>query len=595
MFTTNRKSLFVVRISLVFVLIVVFSLPAVTPVGAAGTMYVAPGGLTTGSCASWANACNLQYTLGSATSGSALWVKKGTYSPTSSTNRTISFVLKNGVAIYGGFVGTETLLTQRNPTKNITILSGDIGVPNNKNDNSYHVVLGGGTNNTAILDGFQIQGGNANSSSFPDNVGGGMYNASSSPMLKNLTFSSNSADSGGGLYNASSSNPTLTNVTFSNNSAASLGGGMYNLIGNSSTLTNVTFNGNSANSGGGLFNGSSSPTLTNATFKLNSAISLGGGIYNQTGSPTLTNVTLSGNSAAFGGGMYNSSSSSPIVKNSILYDDIGGEISNNSSSATVTYSIVQGGYTGTGNKNANPLLGPLANNGGYTKTMALKNGSPAIDAGNDANCPAKDQRGVTRPQRAHCDMGAYEAPVILTLRSAANDGWILESTEISGIGGTMNGAAMTLNIGDDAANKQYRSILSFDTSSLPDSAAILKVTFRIRTNGVVGGGDPLSIFQGIRLDIKKGTFGTSALELGDFSAAADKTYGPFNPALSGTGWYSLNLTGGKGYINKTGSTQLRLRYSLDDNNNSIANLLRLFSGNATATNRPQLIIEYYVP
>src|SRR5687768_4518066 len=128
---TNCKSLFVVRMALALVLMVVFSLPAVTPAGAAGTMYVVPGGLTTGSCASWANACDLQYALGVASSGSDLWVKKGTYRPTSSTNRTVSFVLKNGVALYGGFAGTETLLTQRKPATNITILSGDIGVLNN--------------------------------------------------------------------------------------------------------------------------------------------------------------------------------------------------------------------------------------------------------------------------------------------------------------------------------------------------------------------------------------------------------------------------------------------------------------------------------
>jgi hypothetical protein len=293
--------------------------------------------------------------------------------------------------------------------------------------------------------------------------------------------------------------------------------------------------------------------------------------------------------------MFNGSSN-PIITNSILYGDTGGEISNTSSSPIVSYSIVQGGYAGTGNLNVNPLLGPLANNGGFTKTMALKNGSPAIDAGNDANCPAKDQRGVTRPQRAHCDMGAYEAPVIATLRSAgANDGWILESAETSGVGGTMNSVAATLNLGDDAANKQYRAILSFNTSNLPDNAVILKITIRVRKNSVMGGGDPLNIFQGFRVDIKKGLFGASALEPGDFNSTASKSYGPFSPPLSGVGWYSINLTSGKGYVNKTGDTQLRLRFTLDDNNNSGANFLRLYSGNATITDRPQLTIEYYVP
>jgi len=340
---------------------------------------------------------------------------------------------------------------------------------------------------------------------------------------------------------------------------------------------------------------SSNPTLTNVTFSGNSAHS-GGGMYNSGSSPTLTNVTFSGNSATFsGGGLVNASSSNPIITNSILYGDTGGEISNSSSSATVTYSIVQGGYAGTGNLNADPLLGALANNTGFTKTMALKNGSPAIDSGNDANCSAADQRGVTRPQGAHCDRGAYEVSPTLNLKStSANDGWVLESTETSGAGGTMNTAGTTFNLGDDAANKQYRSILSFNTSSLPDNAVILKVTLKVKKNSVIGGGDPLSLFQGFKVDIKNGTFGTAALELGDFNAAASQTYGPFSPPLS-AGWYSLSLTSGKGYVNKVGNTQFRLYFSLDDNNNSVANFLKLYSGNAAATDRPQLIIQYYLP
>jgi hypothetical protein len=100
------------------------------------------------------------------------------------------------------------------------------------------------------------------------------------------------------------------------------------------------------------------------------------------------------------------------------------------------------------------------------------------------------------------------------------------------------------------------------------------------------------------IDIKKGIFGTSALQIIDFQAKPSKTYGPFNTALSG-GWYSINLTTGKAYINKlstnSGLTQIRLRFKLDDNNDAVANYLSLFSGNSTMPNRPQLIITYVVP
>ena len=98
--------------------------------------------------------------------------------------------------------------------------------------------------------------------------------------------------------------------------------------------------------------------------------------------------------------------------------------------------------------------------------------------------------------------------------------------------------------------------------------------------------------------MRKGAFGTSALQVADWQANANKTYGPFTPALTG-GWYTFNLTSAKAYINKlatgSGLTQIRLRFKLGDNDNSIANYLSLYSGNAGAASRPQLIIEYYMP
>ena len=186
------------------------------------------------------------------------------------------------------------------------------------------------------------------------------------------------------------------------------------------------------------------------------------------------------------------------------------------------------------------------------------------------------------------------ATTLLTLRSnGINDGWLVESSEMSNTGGMMNNIATTFNLGDDAADRQYRAVLSFNTSSLPDTATIIKIMLKVKRNAVLGGSDPISLFQGFKVDIKKGTFGVASLEPADFNVIGNNTYGPFSPPLS-NGWYSLNLTGGKGYINKMGTTQLRLRFSLDDNNNNVANFLKLYSGNAAVVSiRPQLIIEYY--
>ena len=93
-------------------------------------LYVKEGG--TGDCSSWENACDLQDALGDAETGNEIWVAEGTYYPTDSTDRTVSFKLKNGVALYGGFAGTETARDQRDWVVNPTILSGDLGIAVNK-------------------------------------------------------------------------------------------------------------------------------------------------------------------------------------------------------------------------------------------------------------------------------------------------------------------------------------------------------------------------------------------------------------------------------------------------------------------------------
>ena len=215
-------------------------------------------------------------------------MEQGIYKPTRSTDRTVSFALEDGVSIYGGFAGTETLLAQRDPAHHITTLSGDIGMLGDASDNSYHVVTSSGLDASAVLDGFTITGGAASDSSAPNSEGGGMLNDASSPTLANLIFSGNSAsDAGGGLYNDAGS-PTLSNVTFSSNSSAfsgSGGGGMYNVNSGAAILSNVIFTDNSGAFGGGMFNDGSSPTLAGVTFSANSAtFGGGGGVDNFNGS-----------------------------------------------------------------------------------------------------------------------------------------------------------------------------------------------------------------------------------------------------------------------------------------------------------------------
>jgi len=337
------------------------------------TIYVDAGvGGTTHDGSAWPSAfIDLQSALATAKTGDRVLVAKGTYKPTNETSRTVSFQLKSGVELSGGYAGSADAA---NPdTRDLalyqTILSGDISTAGDNTRNSVHVVVGSGTDATAILDGFVVVGGNADGETSPNDRGGGMYSSSGSPTIRNCTFTANSArNDGGGMYNASSSSPTLTNCTFSANSASSwygggmfnssssptltnctftensaswYGGGMYNSS-SSPMLTNCTFSGNSANRyGGGMYNSSSSPTLTNCTFSGNSANSCAGGMCNDSSSPTLTNCTFTGNTARYdGGGMYNASSSSPTLTNCTFNgnsaDDGGGMHNRNSCSPTVT-------------------------------------------------------------------------------------------------------------------------------------------------------------------------------------------------------------------------------------------------------------------
>ena len=183
--------------------------------------------------------------------------------------------------------------------------------------------------------------------------------------------------------------------------------------------------------------------------------------------------------------------------------------------------------------------------------------------------------------------------------NATFDGWVLETSENSNVGGTMNAVTPLMYLGDDANRKQYRIILSFATAGLPDTAVITRATLKVKSASFVGGGNPVSIFHGFLVDIVKGSFGALPLSPTDFSAAARKTYGPFNLS-SLAGWYSMNLLSGiNNNINKqavsAGVTQLRLRFSIDDNNDKVANYLNLYSGSAILPNRPQLIVEFELP
>lgn len=185
-----------------------------------------------------------------------------------------------------------------------------------------------------------------------------------------------------------------------------------------------------------------------------------------------------------------------------------------------------------------------------------------------------------------------------TFRSASGyDGWILESGENSNIGGTLNVKGTSFNLGDDDYNRQYRGILSFDTSGLPDNAVISRAKLQIRYQKQVGYNAFLVLGE-ITVDIFKGSFSNNvSLQLGDFQATASKKgIGFLANDSRGADWYSINLSATAiPYINRKGVTQFRLRFQKDDNNDHVVNYLQFYSGNASASSKPILIIEYTVP
>jgi hypothetical protein len=252
--------------------------------------------------------------------------------------------------------------------------------------------------------------------------------------------------------------------------------------------------------------------------------------------------------------------------------------------------------TKTGSVSGATVSGFSGSGSSYTVTVNTGNGSGTIRLDLKASGTSIID-AVGNPIAGGFTSGqVYAINKTLTYKSdGANDGWILESSETSGVGGTMNSSTTTFNIGDDAAKKQYRAILHFDTSSLPDNATITKVTLKIKKQGLAGT-DPFTILGGLLVDMRKPSFGAIALSLTDFQTAAGRTaIATFDPTPV-SNWYSAVLNAsGKNYVNKTGTTQFRLRFATDDNNNAIADFMKFFSGNAGSGSRPQLIVEYKVP
>lgn len=281
---------------------------------------------------SWGDAyIDLQEALNNISSGE-IWVAAGSYKP--GATRADTFQLKNNVALYGGFGGTETSLDQRDPGVHQTILNGDLldddyyrfvnghAVWSNAGDNSHHVVTGNDVDATAVLDGFVIAHGWAYSTGFID-AGGGLLIRNGSPIISNTTIDGSSGSYGGGAYIDQGSAPSFTNCKFRENYSDIGYGGAMNIAGSSSvTFSNCHFEGNAAigtqspaGYGGALYVGfGSTAIITGSSFVRNitgyrtnttgGAYSTKGGAIMAGGDISVRDSSFIGNRSHNGGAIY---------------------------------------------------------------------------------------------------------------------------------------------------------------------------------------------------------------------------------------------------------------------------------------------------
>ncbi|MFZ5896031.1 MAG: alpha/beta hydrolase-fold protein [Myxococcota bacterium] len=177
---------------------------------------------------------------------------------------------------------------------------------------------------------------------------------------------------------------------------------------------------------------------------------------------------------------------------------------------------------------------------------------------------------------------------------AADDGWVEELSETSNTGGALDAAAATLLVGDTAVRRQLRSILSFDTSALPDNATIVSATLRLTR---VGGSGAVSSLGGLRADVQRGAFsGNRILQATDFQAPATAASGiPLVsvPAVGQSTTAALNAAGLLAINLGPGRTQVRLNFAVDDDNDGVAdNVAFASASHSSQSARPVLSVTF---
>jgi len=378
--------------------------------------YVKTGGTSDGSSWSDPNG-DIQAMVDSFASNQCgqVWVAEGTYAPGSS--RSDSFVMREGVDIYGGFAGDESTLAERDWAAHPARLSGEIGSAGN-DDNCYHVAE---ANDWSALDGLYIQDGNADGSGGTGtNMGAGIYSYTVSPTIRNCVIKDNHAAFLGGGILVSYAAPTITNCLFRDNTCDSLGGAIFVGYFSCPVITNCVIVGNTAHGGAGInVHNYSDPVIVNCTITGNEVTWIGAGIKVDDSEPTITNCILWGNSRnetqdeiaqiyIYG--------NRPLVKYSCIQDDDPGEGSIPFGGGDPNYNIDDRPWFVDSNTPEGPDGAFVTVDDG----LQLRTYSPCIDKGINS---AIDDTGISKdilgkPRKTDgdrdatdvktVDMGAYE-------------------------------------------------------------------------------------------------------------------------------------------------------------------------------------------
>ena len=329
--------------------------------------------------------------------------------------------------------------------------------------------------------------------------GGAINNFGNLTITDSTVYGNVSSNDGAGIANFGPL--AVTHCTLSGNSTGSLGGAIYNFGSAVLTVTDSTLSGNTAGFGGAIANNSATVAVNRSTVASNSA-QVGGGVFNDYGGTvTVTDSTFAFDDATYsgGGGIYNDSGAALMLLCSTFahnYAAAGGGIAN-AGTMTARNTILAGNTASTGADlsgdlgsqghnligdthggsdfadsdllNVDPKLGPLQYNGGPTATMALLVGSPAVDAGDNTNVPAYDQRGYTRIVGGTIDIGAFEVQLGVATR-------LVISAPTSVVAGVPFDIIVTALDAYGHVASGYQGTVSFSTTD-PDLRVILPATY----------------------------------------------------------------------------------------------------------------------